>query len=468
MEILSVPRDSGERSLRTSKKLSLQNPASFKQKLLIWGQQFDVFTWLDSNNYPQQYSNYDAVFAVDVNSKLQSEYHHAFSKLKDYQNKVNDYIFGYLSYDLKNDTEDLASKNHDGLDFYDLYFFQPKKLFFLKDDTLEIQYLVAFKNEIDDDLGNIQKITLARKGTLNEGGSNKLSNDFDDVMLKHHYASGQHNVKIKKRITKKQYLKQLDKILQHIHRGDIYEVNFCQEFYAEDAVINPLEVYHHLNRISKPPFASFIKLNDKYVISASPERFVKKEGNKIISQPIKGTAKRLSDNKADKDLAIALANDSKERSENIMIVDLVRNDLSKTAIKGSVKVEELCKVYSFDQVHQMVSTISANIDDATDEIDIIKSLFPMGSMTGAPKLSAMQIIEKLEASKRGVYSGAIGYFTPDGDFDFNVVIRSILYNKTNNYLSYSVGGAITAKSDPDKEYEECLLKAIAMKKALKS
>ncbi|MET2985895.1 aminodeoxychorismate synthase component I [Aureibaculum conchae] len=430
--------------MRFSKKIKLQNPAEFKEKVLIWAQQFDEFTWLDSNNYPQHYSNYDAVLAVDAHTELNCSYKDAFNKLKSYKNQSNDFIFGYLSYDLKNDTENLTSENLDGLHFPGLCFFQPKKLFFFKDDVLDVQYLKMFKDEVDEDLKSIEKI-------------DKTSN-----------ALNQSDVKIKKRITKKQYLKQLDKVLEHIRRGDIYEVNFCQEFYAENTIINPLQVYHHLNEISNPPFASFIKFKDKFVISASPERFVKKEGNKIISQPIKGTAKRLTDKKADKKLALALSNDPKERSENIMIVDLVRNDLSKTAIKGSVKVEELCKVYSFDQVHQLISTISAEVEVKTDGVAIIKSLFPMGSMTGAPKLSAMQIIEKLEATKRGVYSGAIGYFTPDGDFDFNVVIRSILYNESNNYLSYSVGGAITAKSDPEKEYEECLLKAIAMKKALKS
>jgi len=445
--------------LRTSKKIKLQNTAHFKQDLLIWAQQFEEFTWLDSNNYPQQYSNYDAVLAVDANTALQCKTHNAFTRLKKYKNELNDYIFGYLSYDLKNDTEDLTSANHDGLHFPDLYFFQPKKLFFFKDDVLEIKYLEKVKDDIKNDIESIKKIATSRS--------------FNQACLERPVDSAQgdhlrHDVKIKKRITKKQYLKQLDKILEHIHRGDIYEVNFCQEFYAENTIINPLKVYHHLNEISNPPFASFIKLYNKYVISASPERFIKKEGYKIISQPIKGTAKRLPNKKADDKLALALANDQKERSENIMIVDLVRNDLSKTALKGSVKVEELCKVYSFDQVHQMISTISAKVDDKTDGIDIIKSLFPMGSMTGAPKLSAMQIIEKLEATKRGVYSGAIGYFTPKGDFDFNVVIRSILYNRSQNYLSYSVGGAITSKSDPEKEYEECLLKAIAMKKALKS
>ena len=427
---------------RTTTKIHLEKPLDFKNKLLSWAQQFKQVVWLDSNAYPREYSNFDTVLAVDAYSFLKCDNKNAFSELKQYKNTTQDYILGYLSYDLKNDTEDLESNNKDGLQFPELYFFQPKKLFFIKDSMLEICYLDTYENEIKNDLAEINEIATP-----------PLADRKD--------------VKIHKRITKKQYLKKLDIILEHIHRGDIYEVNFCQEFYAEQAEINPLEVYNHLNEISRPPLAGYLKIDDKYILSASPERFVKKEKNKIISQPIKGTAKRLANKKADQQLAFALSLDEKERSENIMIVDLVRNDLSKTAIKGSVKVEELCKVYSFEQVHQLISTVTSLIDEETDSIDVIKSLFPMGSMTGAPKLSAMKIIEKLETTKRGIYSGAIGYFTPTDDFDFNVVIRSILYNQTKQYLSYSVGGAITAKSDPEKEYQECLLKAIAMKRALK-
>jgi len=185
-----------------------------------------------------------------------------------------------------------------------------------------------------------------------------------------------------------------------------------------------------------------------------------------MRQGIKGTAKRSQVEKEDQELIQNLRNDQKERSENIMIVDLVRNDLSKTATKGSVEVKELCKVYTFRQVHQMISTVVSKVDSKTSPVDIICSTFPMGSMTGAPKISAMEIIENLEASKRGLYSGAIGYITPKGDFDFNVVIRSILYNEKKQYISYTVGGAITAKSDPDKEYEECLIKAKAMREVL--
>ena len=273
-------------------------------------------------------------------------------------------------------------------------------------------------------------------------------------------------IKIKLRIHKDDYFKKVTRLLEHIRKGDVYEINFCQEFYSEETQIAPVETYFKLNEISKPPFAAFLKLDDSYLLSASPERYLKKSGSKVSSQPIKGTAKRAANEVEDMLLKEALANDMKEQSENIMIVDLVRNDLSRVALKGSVKVDELCKVYTFEQVHQLISTITCEVETKIHPVDIIRATFPMGSMTGAPKISAMKLIETYEETKRGLYSGAVGYFTPNGDFDFNVVIRSILYNEKNKYVSYSVGGAITAKSDPVKEYEECLVKAKAMREVL--
>ncbi len=438
--------------MRTKRNHRITNSKAFKNQILVWAQQFDDVVWLDSNNYEQEYSNYDAVLAVDAFTSIQTDYLQGFEKLKEYQTNVNDWIFGYLTYDLKNDVENLASNNFDGLGFPDLYFFQPKKLFLFKNDTVEIQYLNCVDDEWETDLEEIQN-------------ENYLE-PFDCAQDKHRRKVN--NVKIKLRIHKDEYFEKVNKMLAHIHRGDIYEANFCQEFYSENTEINPLETYNKLNKISNPPFATFLKYNDTYLLSASPERYLQKVGNTMISQPIKGTAKR-SNNKEDDDvLKLQLSQDSKERSENIMIVDLVRNDLSKTAIKGSVAVEELCKIYTFDQVHQMISTVTSKIETTTHPVDVIKSTFPMGSMTGAPKISAMKIIEDLEETKRGLYSGAVGYFSPKGDFDFNVVIRSILYNATKKYVSYSVGGAITAKSDPLKEYEECLVKAKAMRTVLEN
>ena len=411
---------------------------------MIWSQQFDNVVWLDSNGHNQKFSNYDAVLAVDAFTSIQTDYYSAFSDLKEYQTITNDWIFGYLSYDLKNDVEHLKSSNYDNLEFPDLCFFQPKKLFLIKNNILEIHYLKFVEDEVEGDLIQINQIS-------------KPTNQQSDS-----------DIKIKLRIHKDKYFEKINKMQSHIHRGDIYEANFCQEFYAENTTIKPVETYLKLNDISNPPFATFLKCDDKYVMSASLERYLKKNGKTVISQPIKGTSKRSDDIIVDKQLIENLLADEKERSENIMIVDLVRNDLSKLAVKGSVRVDELCKVYTFKQVHQMISTIISEVEDSLNPVDIIKATFPMGSMTGAPKISAMKIIETLEETKRGVYSGAIGYFSPTGDFDFNVVIRSILYNATQQYVSYSVGGAITAKSDPIKEYEECLLKAKAMRTVLEN
>lgn len=427
--------------MRTSVFKHISEPDSFKAQLLGWAQQFREVVFLDSNKYPQRYGSYDVVLAADAFTSVRTDYYNAFDDLKQYQQQTKDWLFGYLSYDLKNDIEKLQSDNFDGLHFPDLFFFQPKKLFLLKGNELEICYLNMCDDEIED--------------------------DFEEISVQCSVFSNQSaKIKIEQRISKENYLEKVGEMLTHIHRGDIYEANFCMEFFAENAAINPLEIYQKLNAISEPPFAVFFKNNTDYLLSASPERYLRKEGLKVISQPIKGTSKRFSDAASDEESKTELSQNPKERSENIMIVDLVRNDLSHTATKGSVQVEELCGIYTFKQVHQMISTVVSNIDKSTSPLEVIKTTFPMGSMTGAPKISAMKIIEELEETKRGLYSGAVGYFTPDNDFDFNVVIRSILYNAKEKYVSFSVGSAITAESKPESEYEECLLKAKAMREVL--
>jgi para-aminobenzoate synthetase component 1 len=413
----------------------------FKKQLLIWAQQFREVIFMDSNDYPQKYSSFDCVIAVDAFTSIKTDYHNSFDDLKQYQQTTKDWIFGYLSYDLKNDVEDLQSNNLDGLNFPDLFFFQPKKLFLLRGNVIEIQYLSMCDDELDDDF---EAINSQRSVEL-----------LPEAVIE-----------IKQRISKEEYLDKVSKMLNHIHQGNLYEANFCMEFYAENAIIDPLHKFLKLNEISQPPFAVFFKNNRQFLLSASPERYLKKEGEFLISQPIKGTSKRFLDPIQDEESKNKLAVDPKERAENIMITDLVRNDLSHTAQKGSVQVTELCGIYSFMQVHQMISTVTSKLDPQYSAVEAIKRSFPMGSMTGAPKISAMKIIEDLEETKRGLYSGALGYFTPSGDFDFNVVIRSILYNQEEQYVSFSVGSAITALSIPENEYEECLLKAKAMHEVL--
>jgi para-aminobenzoate synthetase component 1 len=427
--------------LRVSIYKQIANPAVIKAQLLMWSQQFREVIFMDSNEYPQEYSSYDCLLAVDAFTAIKTDYHNAFEDLKQYQQTTKDWLFGYLSYDLKNDSEVLYSNNFDGLNFPDLFFFQPKKILALKGNQFEMHYLNMCDDEIEE--------------------------DFEAIMKQCSKINVEHSkIAIQQRISKTDYISKVNTMLEHIHRGVIYEANFCMEFFAENAGINPLEKFQKLNAISQPPFAVFFKNNTHFLLSATPERYLRKEGELLISQPIKGTAKRYSDFEKDEKSKEKLASDPKERAENIMITDLVRNDLSRTAQKGSVQVKELCGIYSFLQVHQMISTITSKLDAQYSVAEALKMTFPMGSMTGAPKISVMKIIEELEETKRGLYSGAIGYFTPEGDFDFNVVIRSILYNQENQYVSFSVGSAITSLSEPEKEYEECLLKAKAMREVL--
>ena len=431
--------------MRTSVYKQIPDSAAFKQQLLCWSQQFREIVFLDSNSETNanisKYSTYDCILAVDAFTSIKTDFHNAFEDLKTVQQTTRDWLFGYLTYDLKNDIENLKSTNFDGLDFPDLYFFQPKKIFLLKGNQLEIQYLNMCDDELEDDFEEILNCQKLKAESLE-------------------------SINIQQRISKESYLEKVNNMLARIHRGDIYEANFCMEFFAENTSINPIDKFHKLNEISQAPFSVFFKNHQHFLCSASPERYLKKEGELVISQPIKGTSKRFENPVEDENAKKQLESDPKERSENIMIVDLVRNDLSRTAEKGSVQVEELCGIYSFKQVHQMISTIVSKVSHTVSPVEILKTTFPMGSMTGAPKISAMQIIEELEETKRGLYSGAVGYFRPTGDFDFNVVIRSILYNQKQKYVSFSVGSAITSQSIPEKEYEECLIKAEAMKTVL--
>jgi para-aminobenzoate synthetase component 1 len=428
--------------VRSSYIFSVDKPSELIKLLLYKSQSLNYISVLYSNtdsnqtSLPAEYINYDLIAGVDALEVLHVD-SDSFNALQNFHDKHNDWLFGYLSYDLKNEVEQLTSNNDDGIKAASLFFFIPKYVLLLKGNTLEIQSYES-KEDCQQFLDCQQ---LSWKGEINI-------------------------VQLKQRDTKVKYLEKIEVIKKHIQRGDIYEINYCQEFFSEQVVLNAQQLFLELNANAKTPFASFLKLNDIDIMCASPERFIKKSGNKIISQPIKGTRKRGKDLAEDNALIKELIESEKEISENVMIVDLVRNDLSMTASKASVKLEELCGVYTFKKVHQMISTISSTVDDEINFSQILKSVFPMGSMTGVPKLRAMKLIEQLEEFKRGIFSGAIGYITPKGDFDFNVVIRTILYNASAKYLSVSVGGAITIKSDANEEYEECLVKVRPIFEAL--
>lgn len=411
---------------------------TFKNKALQWASSFNVFCYLDSNNFTDPYSKFDTLIAIDAKDEVVSLAGNAYSKLEQFRKMHPGWITGFLGYDLKNETEQLLSQNADHLQFPDLYFFAPRYLILINGNNIEI---IA-----DDPAFVLQSI--------------------DSQSL--HIVAEIPRVNVKQRFSKATYLNVVEKIKNHINRGDIYVTNFCQEFFAENAVIDPLAVFSRLNEISPNPFAAFFKWHHHYILCATPERFLAKRGDKLISQPIKGTAKRGKDNTDDELIKTQLRGTVKELQENVMIVDLVRNDLTKSAKQGTVQTEELFGIYSFKLVHQMISTVICELDQNTSAIQAVKNTFPMGSMTGAPKISAMQLMEQFEQSRRGVYSGAIGYFSADDDFDFNVVIRSILYNQQNKYLSFQAGSAITYHADAESEYEECLLKVQGIMEALGS
>ncbi len=413
----------------------------FKQRAFHWASQFEVVCYLDSNGYQGVVgSEHECLLAVGVASQwLQKTEHGAFAVLKKYVDEHPDWLFGYLTYDLKNDVEPrLSSKNHDGIGFPALHFFQPEVVI-----------------EVAPQSVTIHSLSTTPKIIFGQISSPRI-----------HSSSLTPHPSILPRISRAEYLDTVQAVRQHIIRGDIYEMNFCQEFFAEDCQLDAPAIFQKLNEIGKAPFSAYYRLNDRYLLCASPERFLKKTGNRLISQPIKGTRRRGRIAEEDAVLRQQLYHSPKDRSENVMIVDLVRNDLARSCGAGSVRVDELFGIYQFEQVFQMISTVSGELLLGVHPVDAIRQAFPMGSMTGAPKVRSMELIEQYEQTKRGLYSGAVGYFTPQGDFDFNVVIRSILYNAADRYLSFQAGGAIVFDSEPESEYEESLLKAQGMFKVL--
>lgn len=273
-------------------------------------------------------------------------------------------------------------------------------------------------------------------------------------------------IEIKPTVSKEDYLQKAAQLKHHIQQGDIYEINYCITFEAHNVTIDPIQVFEKLHKISQAPYAALAKFDKQFIISSSPELFLSKKGNRLFTKPIKGTAKRSLNIAEDEDIKKSLRNSLKEQTENVMIVDVARNDLSRIAKKGTVKVEKLFDIESYQQVHQMVSTVSCELKDHTSFEEIIRASFPMASMTGAPKIRAMQLIDEYELYNRGPYSGTLGVIDENGDFELSVLIRSIFYDEEKRYLSFSVGSAITAMCNPEEEYEECLLKAKAMREVL--
>ena len=418
-----------------------------KQQVLNWSARFSTCCFLDNQLYPSANNSYECLVAAGERSRLRAESGHAFEQLKNFSIEQNDWLFGHFAFDLKSETEDSPSSLPDFIRFPDLFFFVPEIIVLINQKEIQIGLFGDHQRQVLDEIEN------GERSTVNGNRSTEVS----EIPV------------IKQRISKTKYIQTIENLHQHILRGDCYEINFCQEFFVEAIDLNPFDLFQALTRVSPSPFSAFYTVDKNYLLCASPERYLKRKGDSILSQPIKGTSARdLQDLGHDEKLKAGLAASEKDRAENVMVVDLVRNDLSKISETDSVRVSELFGIYSFAQVHQMISTVVGKPLAHLHWSELIQRTFPMGSMTGAPKRRVLELIEKYEQTKRGLFSGALGYVNPEQDFDFNVVIRSMLYNSDTGYLAYFAGSGITVNSDPESEYEECLMKVAAFEKIIKN
>ncbi len=407
-------------------------PAEFQAKALHWAGRFRYCAYYEPNDLAYPRGAFSRLLAV---RNTEAPAPTLLRELRAWLGRpARGPRCGILSYELKNEIEALNSRHYNGLSFPNLHFFEPECWFTWQADSLEIH-----------GSGGILEEILAT--TVPGSAANSVP-------------------QMRARMAKAEYLAAAAAIQDDILNGEVYELNLCQEFYAEHVALEPVSIFLQLNVASPTPFAGFYKWQDQYLLCASPERFLRQQGATLLSQPIKGTIRRGATPAEDEQLRRQLGRDEKEQAENLMIVDLVRNDLARVAVTGSVQVPELFGLYGFRHVWQMISSVQARRRPNCDLVDILRAAFPMGSMTGAPKIRAMQLIEHYERSRRGLYSGSLGVVWPSGDFDFNVVIRSLQFNAATGYLSFQVGSAITHDSVPEQEYAECLLKAKALLEVL--
>jgi para-aminobenzoate synthetase component 1 len=352
----------------------------------------------------------------------------------------NAWTFGWFGYDIKNEIEHLETRKPSSLGHPILAWWEPEIVIKFSDSSVEI--LSGDKKD--------PRTEEAIEAIKNRGRVEEVDNEGALVWS----------------WDKSKYLLAFKEVKQLIQNGDVYELNLCMPLKGLASTNASWPLFCRLQHLTQAPFSGYLQCRSARIMSGSPERFLKLEGDRLLSQPIKGTVRRGKSVEEDNALFKTLQNSEKERAENVMIVDLVRNDLSRVARKATVEVTELCGIHSFETVHQMVSTIECRLSPEKGLSDILRATFPMGSMTGAPKISAMKHIDRLELEGRGTYSGSVGYITPSGDFDFNVLIRSLFHNSKTKELVANVGGAITALSEANQEYDECLLKAEAILRAV--
>jgi para-aminobenzoate synthetase component 1 len=401
--------------------------------MLDWADQFSILLLLDSNEYERRHPRYECLVAVDAVNIVEG----SLTALQEHHDVNKDWLFGHICYDHKNELESkLGSTHPQAMGFPSLHFFTPRIVCYISADRASL-IIESIGIDPADVFAAIMGMEIRQPAPLPQ-------------------------LNFKQRTVKEHYLSAIAHLRKHIADGDCYEINYCTEGYCEGTSIHPLDAFKRLNEISPAPYAAYYKLEDKYMMCASPERYLLKQGSKLTSQPIKGTARRGVNSDEDEQIKSGLRSSIKERAENVMITDLTRNDLARVCEIGSVEVEELFGIYSYPRVHQMISTISGTMRKGIPLTDAIRYSFPMGSMTGAPKMKVMQLVDRYEEARRELYSGTVGYINPSGDFDFNVVIRSLFYNAATKYLSYQAGGAITYDSDAEMEWQEMRLKASAM------
>ena len=403
--------------------------------MLSWANQFNIFCLLDNNNFNFEAPAFECLLAVGSVRSYNFTGNNDAVKFQAFYNEKPTWLFGHFGYNAFGNAH-IFTENENG--FKNGFFFEPETILKISNETITVIKSTKVATEI------LKEIT-----------------DFvlpDEIPHQ--------KIKPLPLLSKENYIEKIKKIQQHIARGDCYEINFCKKFTASNATINSIETYLKLSAISPAPFGALYKVNNDFCICTSPERFLQKQNTTLISQPIKGTSRRDADATIDNANKIHLLQSEKEKAENVMVVDLVRNDMSMVCNKGSVHVKELFGIYSFPKVHQMISTVVGTVNANAEALKLIEPCFPMGSMTGAPKQKVMQLIAQYETESRGLFSGSIGYITPENNFDFNAVIRSIFYNQQQKEVSFFAGSGITFYSNPVEEYDECMAKAEAMVEVL--
>ncbi len=409
--------------------LKIEQIDKIKNQLLNFSELFEICNLYDSNNLkaPLGYGRFEVLAAFGCIHKIKGD----FDEITSYIHNCRQWIFGYIGYE---SSKKFYTK--EAMSDKEVYFYLPK----ITASLMHGESTLVFENNGISDVEFEQYIKDF------EIAPNLLDIKKQTKFSFNHITS------------KADYLKNVENIKNNIIEGDYYELNYCQEFLHHGALKNPMTTYKAISQKSPTPFAAFIKNESYDILCTSLERFIFRNGEVLVTQPIKGTNKRIQGEENLRQLS-ALGTNEKEIAENVMIVDLVRNDMAKICETGTIKVEELCATYPFALVNQMISTVSGRMKKNINFSDILRALFPMGSMTGAPKLEVMKNILQFEDTERGIYSGCLGYIQPNGNFDFNVIIRTLIGDKKRKIVSFHTGGAITYDSNAESEYEECLLKA---------